>query len=99
MQNSYFKEKLFVSDEKISLCGVTEKPEQDIVKKSKYPILLSAGSMEKMEEVLDELKKANPKTTDVIILPGCNHGNGMYKQTKMYQAVIKDFIQEAILLG
>lgn len=71
----------------------------DIVKNSKYPILLSAGSMEKMEEVLDELKKANPKTTDVIILPGCNHGNGMYKQTKMYQAVIKDFIQEAILLG
>lgn len=71
----------------------------DIVKKSKYPILLSAGSMEKMEEVLDELKKANPKTTDVIILPGCSHGNGMYKQTKMYQAVIKDFIQEAILLG
>lgn len=71
----------------------------DIVKNSKYPILLSAGSMEKMEEVLDELKKANPKTTDVIILPGCKHGNGMYKQTKMYQAVIKDFIQEAILLG
>ena len=71
----------------------------DIVKNSKYPILLSAGSMEKMEEVLDELKKANPKTTDVIILPGCNHGNGMYKQTKMYQEAIKDFIQKAILLG
>ena len=31
----YFKEKLFVSDEKISLCGETEKPEQNIVLKSR----------------------------------------------------------------
>ena len=71
----------------------------DIVKSSKYPILLSAGSMENMEAVLDELKKANPKQTDIIILPGCNHGNGMYKQTQMYQDAIKDFIQKAIELA
>ena len=49
-----------------------------------------------MEAVLDELKKANPKQTDIIILPGCNHGNGMYKQTKMYQDAIRKFIENVI---
>ena len=68
----------------------------DIVKKSKYPILLSAGSMEQMEDELDLIKQANPKQTDIIILPGCNHGNGMYKQTEMYQGAIKDFICDVI---
>jgi len=64
----------------------------DIVTRSKYPILLSAGSMEQMEDVLDKIKKANSKQTDIIILPGCNHGNGMYKQTELYQGEIKNFI-------
>ena len=68
----------------------------DIVKRSQYPILLSAGSMENMEAVLDELKKVNPKQTDIIILPGCNHGNGMYKQTEMYQDAIKAFVDKVI---
>ncbi len=67
----------------------------DIVSNSKYPILLSAGSMEHMEEVLETIRKANPKKTDVIILPGCNHGNGMYKQTEMYQNAILEFIHNA----
>lgn len=64
----------------------------DIVKNSKYPILLSAGAMEQLEKTLDEIKEANPKQTDIIILPGCNHGNGMYKQTELYQNAIKTFI-------
>lgn len=68
----------------------------DIVSKSKYPILLSAGSMENMEEMLDTIKNVNPKQTDIIILPGCNHGNGMYKQTKMYQKAILDFIHNIV---
>lgn len=62
------------------------------VKQSKYPILLSCGSNENLEEFFNNLSNANPKETEVIILPGCNHGNGMYKQTKLYQSVIKEFI-------
>lgn len=68
----------------------------DIVSKSKYPILLSAGSMENMEALFDTIKKTNPCSTDIIILEGCNHGNGMYKQTELYQRVIKDFIHKVI---
>ena len=47
---------------------------------------------------VNKINKMNPDD-DIIILPGCNHGNGMYKQTKMYQEAIKEFIQKAILLG
>lgn len=68
----------------------------DIVKKSNYPILLSAGSMENLESLFEEIKNANPKHTDTIILPGCNHGNGMYKQTEMYQSAIIDFIESCV---
>lgn len=68
----------------------------DIVANSKYPILLSAGSKENCEEVFEEIKKANPNKTEIIILPGCDHGNGMYKQTQMYQNKIKDFINSVL---
>lgn len=68
----------------------------DIVANSKYPILLSAGSMENMENVFADIKNANPNKTDIIILPGCNHGNGMYKQTEMYQKAIKEFINSVL---
>ena len=69
----------------------------DIVSKSKYPILLSAGSMENMEALFDTIKKTNPCSTDIIILEGCNHGNGMYKQTELYQSAIKDFLHKVIV--
>ena len=59
----------------------------------KYPLLLSAGSNENMEEILLEIQQKNPKETKVLILPGCNHGNGMYKQTELYQSVIREFIE------
>ena len=68
----------------------------DIISRSKYPILLSAGSNENMEELLEEIKKVNPKSTDIIILPGCNHGNGMYKQTELYQSVIREFVENIL---
>ncbi len=64
------------------------------IKKSRYPLLLTAGSMEDMEELLAKIKENNPKDSTVLILPGCNHGNGMYKQTEMYQTAIKTFIEE-----
>ena len=63
-----------------------------IVSQSKYPILLSAGSNEHREELFEQIKQANPMETSIVILPGCNHGNGMYKQTEMYQGAIKDFL-------
>lgn len=62
------------------------------ISKCQYPILLSAGSMENCEELFEQLGKTNPCATHTIILPGCNHGNGMYKQTQMYQDAIRDFI-------
>ena len=64
----------------------------DYVKKSVYPILLSAGELENQEEYFALLKEANPMPTEIIILPGCNHGNGMYKQTALYQDKIRNFI-------
>lgn len=68
----------------------------DIVSNSQYPILLSAGSNEKMEELFDKIKSANPNTTEIIILPGCDHGNRMYKQTELYQRAIREFIDKVI---
>ena len=67
-----------------------------ILANSKYPILLSAGSMEKYEEKFADMKNVNPNKTEMIILPGCNHGNGMYKQTDMYQTAIKEFINSVL---
>ena len=65
-----------------------------IVSESLYPILLSAGSNEHLDELFEMIKKVNPKETDIIILPGCSHGNGMYKQTEMYQSKIKEFVNK-----
>ena len=62
----------------------------------KYPLLLSAGSNENMDDILRTIKDNNPARTEIIILPGCNHGNGMYKQTEMYQAAIREFIAGAL---
>lgn len=66
------------------------------VESCKYPLLLSAGSAENREELFEELKRRNPQPTEIIILPGCHHGNGMYKQTELYQKAIRDFIAGAI---
>ena len=66
----------------------------ECVKESKYPILLSAGSNEHLEEIFDIIKHANPFETSVIILPGCNHGNGMYKQKELYQNSIVQFLNK-----
>lgn len=62
------------------------------VKQGRYPLLLSAGSNEKMDDVLAMIGQNNPMPTQILILPGCNHGNGMYKQTQMYQTAIKEFL-------
>ena len=68
----------------------------NVVANSKYPILLSAGSNENREEFFANIKSKNPNHTEIIILPGCNHGNGMYKQTELYQHAIQAFITCAI---
>ena len=73
-------------------CNASDFDSVKIVTQSKYPILLSAGSNEHREELFEQIKQANPMETSIVILPGCNHGNGMYKQTEMYQGVIKDFL-------
>ena len=66
------------------------------VENSRYPLLLSAGSNEGLDKLFERLEELNPNSTDTIILPGCNHGNGMYKQTKMYQDKIKKFINKVV---
>lgn len=68
-----------------------------IIQKCRYPLLLSAGSMENREEAFEQLRQRNPMDTTVVILPGCNHGNGMYKQTEMYQSAIKEFLDRSII--
>ena len=61
-----------------------------------YPLLLSAGSEEHQDETLAAIRERNPQETTLVILPGCNHGNGMYKQTEMYQSAIKEFVEKYI---
>jgi pimeloyl-ACP methyl ester carboxylesterase len=64
------------------------------IRNGKYPLLLTAGSMEEQEDVLSVIKERNPQPTTVLILPGCNHGNGMYKQTELYQNTIREFTEK-----
>lgn len=78
-------------------CNIKDFEAIEIVADSKYPILLSAGSNENLDEMFEMIKKANPNETDIIILPGCNHGNGMYKQTELYQGRIKQFLEDKII--
>ena len=78
-------------------CDVKDFESIDIVANSKYPILLSAGSNEHLEDLFENIKKRNPNETDIIILPSCNHGNGMYKQTELYQSKIKEFLNKYVV--
>lgn len=64
-----------------------------ILQRGRYPLFLAAGSMEGIDKELEELKAANPKETQMLILPGCNHGNGMYKQTRLFQDSLRHFIE------
>ena len=64
------------------------------IKNCKYPLMVTAGSNEEMEGILSVIKERNPKPTTVLILPGCNHGNGMYKQTRLYQNAIREFAEQ-----
>lgn len=65
-----------------------------LIKNCKYPLLLAAGSNEGREAQFAELKQLNPQPTEIVILPGCDHGNGMYKQTETYQGAIKEFVEK-----
>ena len=65
----------------------------ETIRDGKYPLMLTAGSNEQMEEVIFLIKERNPQPTTVLILPGCNHGNGMYKQTELYQNAIREFAE------
>ena len=64
------------------------------VRESKYPILFTAGSTENMESALAELSNICPTPSRVVILDGCEHGNGMYKQTEAYQSAIVEILKQ-----
>ena len=66
---------------------------RETIKNGKYPLLLTAGSLEEQEAVLETIRANNPQPTTLLILPGCNHGNGMYKQTELYQNTIREFTE------
>ena len=68
----------------------------ETVSNSKYPMLLSAGSNENFDDLLENIKNANPNYSEIIVLPDCDHANGMYLQTEMYQKAIKEFINSVI---
>lgn len=78
--------------QKVSSADAADYDRVETIRRGKYPLFLTAGSNENMEDVLNSLKERNPHPTTVLILPGCNHGNGMYKQTHMYQTAIREFI-------
>ena len=67
---------------------------RETIRNGKYPLMLTAGSLEEQEEALSLIKERNPMPTTVLILPGCNHGNGMYKQTELYQNAIRVFAEQ-----
>lgn len=67
-----------------------------LIKNCRYPLLLAAGSNEGREAQFEELRQRNPQPTEIVILPGCDHGNGMYKQTETYQSAIKEFLSRYI---
>ena len=73
---------------------VAEYDRRETIRAGKYPLMLTAGSNEQMDEIFSVLEERNPQPTTVLILPGCNHGNGMYKQTQMYQEAIRDFVEQ-----
>ncbi len=60
----------------------------------RYPLFLTAGSEEHMDEMLHKLAALAPVSASVLILPGCNHGNGMYKQTERYQSALCQFLAD-----
>lgn len=66
----------------------------ETIRNGKYPLMVTAGSNEGLEAILAIIKERNPQPTTVLILPGCNHGNGMYKQTRMYQNAIREFAEQ-----
>ena len=76
---------------------VTDYNRLTTVEKGIYPLLVTAGSNEQMDEILQKIQLRNPADTTVLILPGCNHGNGMYKQTQMYQNAIKAFLNQNVI--
>ena len=66
------------------------------VKSSRYPILLARGENEELQEYFDEIVRSNPNKTKVVVLKGCDHGNGMYKETEVFQSAIKEFLTEVM---
>lgn len=62
------------------------------VEKSNFPIYFTAGSKENSYKRLKNLQEICPMPTKLVILSGCNHGNGMYKQTKTYQSELGEFL-------
>ena len=72
----------------------TDYDRRETIKNGKYPLMLTAGSLEEQGEVLSMIEARNPNPTTVLILPGCNHGNGMYKQTELYQNAIRAFTEK-----
>ena len=83
---------LFRKFQKLFRADVTDFNAISLVARGRYPLFLTAGSEEHLDEVLSELKEHNPMDTQILILPGCNHGNGMYKQTELFQNSLKEFI-------
>ena len=58
--------------------------------------MLARGENEELQEYFDEIVKSNPNKTKVVVLKGCDHGNGMYKETEVFQSAIKEFLTEVM---
>lgn len=69
---------------------------EQYVAKSRYPLLFAAGSCENRQKGFEHLAEICPQQTRTVILPGCNHGNGMYKQTEMFQGALAQFLKDTV---
>ena len=85
---------LFEQYRRVFSVDASDYDRRETIKNGKYPLMLTAGSLEEQGEVLSMIEARNPNPTTVLILPGCNHGNGMYKQTEMYQNAIRNFLEK-----
>lgn len=91
-RSKYFEEKLNELFKKKTGMDPAVTNVRQYVEKSNYSIYFTAGSKENSYKRLKNLQEICPMPTKLVILSGCNHGNGMYKQTKTYQSQLGEFL-------
>lgn len=64
------------------------------VKNACCPLMFVAGSEENRQDDFARLEEVCPQPARTLILPQCEHANGMYLQTELYQSQLTGFLQD-----